>query len=209
MVEEHDQRLWAALERTRFAGLVLDKIKHTFSVAKIKHPEEKLTDHRAQVDHCEAEASTSYLPQQTGRGTRVLWNRIWEHLCLIQLPNQQHESTIVQRYLINVGHSYSVGRFWETEGVCSRLARKGEKKEWLKKKNLSPDSSKDNITALLWKTYCQTIPKPDLQQKRQVFSWGPNTQMWKCHFLFSCFGKRSASAKNIYKPLLSLPKMVW
>lgn len=207
-MEEHDQRLWAALERTRFSGLKLDKIKYTFSVAKIKYPEENLTDHRVQVDHCEAEASTSYLPQQTGRGTRVLWNRIWEHLCLIQLPNQQHESTIVQRYLINVGHSSSVGRFWETKGLCSRLARK-ETTRNDKRKCLFLDNSKDDISALLWKTYCQTTPKPDLQQKKQVFSWGLNPRMWKCHFLFSCFGKRSTSAKNIYKPLLSLPKMVW
>lgn len=41
---------------------------------------------RVQADQCEAKANTSYSPQQSERNTTVLWSRIWEHLCLIQLP---------------------------------------------------------------------------------------------------------------------------
>jgi len=76
------EQLW---KEPHLAGQNLDKRKCTFYVTKIRYLEEKITCHREQVDHCKAEASTSYLPQQTGRGTTVLWSRIWEPLCLKQL----------------------------------------------------------------------------------------------------------------------------
>lgn len=46
--------------------------------------------------------------------------------------------------------------------------------------------------------------KPPKKKQASVFTWCLNPRMWKCHFLFTCFGKRSTLVKNIYKPLLSL-----
>lgn len=57
-MEEHDQRLWTALERITLAGLNLDKQKCTFAVAKIRYLEEKISYHRVQVGNYKAEANT-------------------------------------------------------------------------------------------------------------------------------------------------------
>lgn len=91
---------------------------------------------------------------------------------------------------------------------CVQDYRKGTIRDDNIKKSLSLDNSKENISALLWKSYCQKNPYPPnpWRKKGKFFAWGLNPQMWKCHFLFTCFGKRSTLAKNIYKPLLSLPK---